>query len=48
MVRSQQNWKNGNRPGNKTRPVVMAAENELAASLASLAPNLGSHIEESR
>ena len=33
---------------NKTRPGMMAAENEWAASLASLALNLGLHTEESQ
>lgn len=42
-VSSQQNWKNGNRPGNKTRSGMVAAEIGLAISLASLILNLGSH-----
>lgn len=46
-VRSQQSWKSGNRPGNKTRPGMMAAENELVPSLASLSLNLASCTEKS-
>lgn len=43
QVRSQQDWKNGNRPGDEKRPGMVAAEIELALSLDSLVPNLGSH-----
>lgn len=42
QVRSQHDWKNGNRPGNKKRPGMVAAVTEPTLSLASLCPNLGS------
>ena len=35
QVRSQQYWKNGNSPGNKRRPGVVATEIELPVSLGS-------------